>query len=76
MSYGNVVTATPGTWDADVDYSYVWRRNGQVIAGASGSSYTLSLQDLGSRITVVVTGAKRGWVTKSVISTSSAKVSR
>jgi hypothetical protein len=63
-------------WDTDVTYSYVWRRNSTVIAGATDSSYTITNQDLGARITVVVTGTKDGYKTATKTSNSTAQIRR
>jgi hypothetical protein len=79
LSGSNTVGSTlvlDTAWDTDVTYSYVWRRNTTVIAGATDSSYTLTSQDLGARITVVVTGTKDGYKTVSKTSNSTAQVRR
>jgi len=62
---GSTVTANPGTWDTSVVNSYVWRRNGTAISGATNQSYTLKPEDQGQSVTVVVTGTKTGYVTAS-----------
>ena len=62
---GSTVTANPGTWDTSVVNSYVWRRNGTAIPGATNQSYTLKPEDQGKSVTVVVTGTKTGYVTAS-----------
>lgn len=62
---GSTVTANPGTWDDSVTKTYVWRRNGSVISGATNQSYTLKAEDLSKSMTVVVTGTKAGYVTAS-----------
>lgn len=62
---GSMVTANPGTWDDSVTNTYVWRRNGSTISGATNQSYTLKAEDLSKSLTVVVTGTKTGYVTAS-----------
>lgn len=67
---GSTVTANPGTWDTSVINSYVWRRNGTAISGATSQSYTLKAEDLSKSLTVVVTGTKTGYVTASQTSSA------
>jgi hypothetical protein len=62
---GSIVTANPGTWGDSVVKTYVWRRNGSAISGATNQSYTLKADDLSKSLTVVVTGTKTGYVTAS-----------
>ncbi len=69
---GNVLTATPNTWDSGVTLSYQWLRDGNAISGATGSTYTLVAEDVGTNISVTVTGTKLGYTTVSRTSTSSA----
>lgn len=62
---GSTVTANPGTWDDSVTHTYIWRRNGSAISGATSQSYTLKAEDLSKSLTVVVTGTKVGYTTAS-----------
>ena len=56
---GSTLTVAPGAWGgAPVGLSYQWRRNGQPIPGATGTSYTLTADDAGKAITAVVTGTR------------------
>ncbi len=58
---GGSLQAQPGTWSpADATYAYTWQRgdatNGfNAIAGATGSTYTLTTADVGETVRVVVT---------------------
>ncbi|MFF3874786.1 Ig-like domain-containing protein [Streptomyces sp. NPDC001978] len=53
-------TAKPGSWKpAATSYSYVWKRDGRAITGATKSTYTPTRSDRGHKLTVTVT-AKRG----------------
>lgn len=55
------VTATAVDPDGDVlSYGYVWKRNGTVVAGATGSAYPLGNQVKGDLITVEVTVSDGG----------------
>lgn len=53
---GQVLTTTDGTWTgtATITYSRRWRANGQVIAGATAATYTLTAAEVGKTITVEV----------------------
>lgn len=55
---GETVTVTPGFNDVDHDdeyeIKYVWKRNGDDIAGETTESYTLTPADIGATLTVEV----------------------
>lgn len=55
---GKVLSAAAGSWDSGVTLAYQWSRNGSPVAGATATSYVLSAADLGTSITVRVTGTK------------------
>lgn len=74
---GARLTATPGVWDvAGVGHRFQWLRNGTPIAGATGSSYLLSAQDRGRRISVQVTASKAGHTDGRATSAATAAVAR
>lgn len=53
-----------GSWTGlpTITYTYVWRRNGVDIPGATSNSYTLLVADRGATITCMVRAANRyGW---------------
>jgi len=54
---GSVLTCAPGTWAGipKPQLSYQWLLNGAPIAGATGSSYTTTLADVGGKVTCEVT---------------------
>lgn len=55
---GESLTATAGTWNQTVSaFTYAWLRDGETIAGATGSTYTVSPDDVGSALTVRVSPA-------------------
>jgi len=66
---GGPITAQTGQWDEGVSLTYQWHRNGLAILRASSQSYQLQTTDVGSAISVSVTGSKSGF--PSVIRTSS-----
>ncbi|WP_141007124.1 carboxypeptidase regulatory-like domain-containing protein [Nocardioides humi] len=59
---GETLTTDDGTWDLDdVDLGYQWQRDGEEIAGATGSTYLLVPADAQAAISVVVTAGKAGY---------------
>lgn len=68
---GWTVTAVPGEWGpSPVTYTYQWLRGGAAISGATAASYTPVAADAGAMLSVTVTGAKSGYVTKAITSAS------
>jgi len=73
---GSTLTASAGTWTpGDAALSYQWRRSGSAIGGATGTSYVLTTSDIGSVITVRVTGAKAGFTSDAKTSEPTQRVS-
>jgi len=68
--FGETLTALPSVWDAGATLSYQWISGGTPVPGATGTTYTLGLDDVGRNIAVSVTGAKPGY--NSVTRTSAA----
>ena len=68
-SIGETLTAGVVGWDKDATFSFQWFRNGEAIAGATTSKHFVTLVDLGSDLTVRVTGFKIGY--RSAAQTSS-----
>lgn len=61
--WGRTLTADTGTWLPAPDrYSYQWKRNGEVIPGATYATYPTRTDDVGQQISVVVSGVKPGYV--------------
>jgi hypothetical protein len=53
---GQVLTSTNGTWKGSgITYSRQWTANGVVIAGATGTTYTPVVGQIGQVIRVIVT---------------------
>jgi len=66
VSGGNAVGATltvdPGTWAPDpVDLAYQWAVDGVDVPGATGPTFSVTGEHVGSPITVTVTGSKPGY---------------
>ncbi len=74
VKVGHRLTVVPGTWKpAKVHLAYRWYRNGVVIKHATAKSYKLVKADKGSKITISVTGSKKGYLSETE-SRSTAKV--
>jgi len=58
-------TGSKGSYTSDSGVSYQWLRNGVVISGATGSTYTLTADDVGKKITVKVSKAGSSDITSS-----------
>ncbi|WP_405951435.1 hypothetical protein OG588_39560 [Streptomyces prunicolor] len=59
---GHRLTAAHGTWSPTAtSYTYVWKRDGKTISGATKSTYVLVKADKGHKITVKVTAKRSGW---------------
>lgn len=56
--FGAKLTAKPGTWKPKPSFSYQWYRGEVPIAGATKSTYVLRADDMGKRISVMVTARK------------------
>ena len=60
---GRTLSALPGAWGQGSTpvFTYQWRRGGQVIAGATSSTYAVATDDLGSTLSVTVTATRAGY---------------
>ncbi|GAB2465452.1 hypothetical protein GCM10027029_29670 [Conyzicola lurida] len=58
---GATLTANAGAWTPAPTFSYQWKRGTTVIAGAKSKTYVPTAADIGSRISVTVTGSKTGY---------------
>ena len=71
---GQTLTASEGTWDSGVSFSYQWFRGATPISGATSKTYTLSSADLGAIISVKVSGRKVGWFGQTTTSTGTQEI--
>ena len=62
------LTAKSGTWSPWPSFSYAWLRDGLVIPDQTGPSYRVVAGDVGTGISVAITGTKTGYVTETVTS--------
>ena len=53
---GQTLTCDPGTWGGNPDFTFAWLRDGQPIAGATQSTYTVTDDDRGHELACRVTG--------------------
>ncbi len=75
LNVGQVLTAVPGVWaPVPTSFTYQWRRDGGDISSATASTYTLTADDLGEQMSVVVTAVKSGYASTMRTSASSASV--
>ena len=59
---GNQLTGVSGRWGpTDVSYSYQWNRDGAAIPGATSSTYVTGTLDVGTQVTVTITGLESGY---------------
>ena len=56
--FGDVLTVTPGTWDAGTTLSYQWYAGGKAISKATKTTYTVTSGVIGKALTVKVTSKK------------------
>ena len=57
---GKVLTSSTGTWTGATSFGYQWAGNGTPIAGATASTYTPAVSDVGHTLTVAVTATGSG----------------
>lgn len=53
---GKVLFCDPGSWDNAPVFTYVWRRDGNPLGGSEKDQYQVLGDDLGHRLTCLVTG--------------------
>lgn len=72
---GTKLAADPGQWTEGTSYDYEWQIDGEVVDDATESTFALTAQHIGSRISVSVTGSRWGYETASRLSMESGVVS-
>jgi hypothetical protein len=71
----DTLTAASGTWTPTPDtFAYQWKRDGEDITDATNATYVLTADDMGTDITVDVTGTREGY-TSSTASSGAKSVS-
>lgn len=71
---GEQLSVSPGSWNLKPSMKYIWLRNGIAVAGQSGSTYTLTTQDVGARISVSATASVAGYAPVTVVTAPTAVV--
>lgn len=74
---GKSLTVSSGTWKpAPTSIQYQWLRNGEVIPGATRSSYLLTVQDVSHSISVKIVGSKSQYAPTEKRSTPTVEIPR
>jgi Zn-dependent metalloprotease len=72
---GQTLTAAPGSWSpVETALAFQWLRNGVPIAGASSSTYVATSADLGTALSVRVSGTRAGYTPTSATSAATSRV--
>ena len=61
-----VLEVDPGEYPEGTEFKFVWKRDGRVIHGGNDSSYTVTLRDIGTTISVKVIATIPGYKTTRV----------
>ncbi len=67
---GSKLSVRRGSWTRKVSFRYQWLRDGEPIEAATRSTYRLSADDVGTEVTLRLTGKRKGYTT--VVSDSEA----
>jgi len=70
----NQLVASTGTWTDGTVLAYRWLANGIPVEGATTSTYTVSVGDLGKQLVVELTGSRAGYTTATRTSAATAPV--
>lgn len=74
---GHPLEVTPGTYNpAATSVTYNWMRNGQAIIGQSGTTYSVSADDLGAVLSVLVTASAPDRISSTTTLSSTPVVAR
>jgi len=76
VTQGSTLTASVDSWTPSATPTYVWKRGGVEISGATQSTYQVSAADAGNRLTVSVTGMRAGYSPVTLTSDPTAEVPR
>ena len=62
VKVGSTLTAKAGSWSPKPSLRYQWYRGSTAISGATSSKYKVQLADVGTKLTVRVTGSRSGYL--------------
>ncbi|HKT56928.1 MAG TPA: CHAP domain-containing protein [Microbacterium sp.] len=69
VAVGQVVTVKDGSWaPAPITITHQWFRNGEAIAGETGTTHKIVAADAGQQLTVVSTGGRAGLISAAATS--------
>jgi subtilisin family serine protease len=71
---GAPLTASVAPWSPVAAFTYQWRRDGDMIGGATKSTYTPDDADLGAKLSVTVTGSAAGQTPTSTTSVETPEI--
>jgi len=71
---GEPLTAHQGAWSPKADIAYQWVVDGIAIPGATSRTFTPRPEDLGKKVTLLVTASRPGYLTASVPTTTATSV--
>ncbi|AWF99731.1 hypothetical protein BEH61_14590 [Clavibacter michiganensis subsp. insidiosus] len=72
---GTTLSTRTSTWQpGPVTLAYQWNRNGSPIAGATAPTYAVTVADVGTQLSVSVTGSKTGYAPTTKTSASTIRV--
>ena len=73
---GKTLKAKPGSWTGSTKLTYRWYANGKSIKGANSSTLMVASKHKGKKVTVKITGTKKGYTSKTLTSGKTAKIKR
>ncbi|MET0830562.1 MAG: carboxypeptidase regulatory-like domain-containing protein [Microbacterium sp.] len=73
---GTELTVDAGDWTAGTEFGYQWFADGMPIDGATAAAFTVTDAQIGTQLTVIVTGTQAGFASSAQTSAATAKVAR
>ena len=73
---GDELTARPGVWTPSTTFTYQWFADGVAIVGANGPIFVPKISQDSKQLSVAVTGARPGFASATVTSSSTLRVTR
>jgi surface antigen len=73
---GTTLTASTGSWSPAASYTFQWYADSRAITGATGTTFTPTVDYLGRQLSVRVTATKKGYVGGSSLSAETDKVTK